>query len=71
MIFNTFKPEISYGVNREIVVAVLEDYFEVDGKDMYFEEENKVISDARGKANEVIRVLKETGWIEYEAAENQ
>lgn len=70
LIFNTFKPEISYGVNREIVVTVLENYFENDDETMYFDEDNKVISDARGKANEVIRVLKESGWIEYEAAEN-
>lgn len=26
LIFNSFKPEISYGVNREIVVKVLEEY---------------------------------------------
>ncbi len=70
LIFNTFKPEISYGVNREIVVSVLEDYFSDDDVDMFVEESNQIITDARGKANEVIRVLKEAGWIEYEAAEN-
>ncbi|MFV0341912.1 MAG: Wadjet anti-phage system protein JetA family protein [Anaerocolumna sp.] len=70
LIFNTFKPEISYGVNREIVVSVLEDYFSDDNVDMFVDESEQVITDARGKANEVIRVLKESGWIEYESAPN-
>lgn len=28
LLFNTFKPEITYGIDREIAAAVLEDYFE-------------------------------------------
>ena len=31
LIFNTFKPEISYGVNREIVVKALTEYFDPNG----------------------------------------
>lgn len=38
LIFNSFKPEISYGVNREIVVKVLEGYFEADDNEMTFDE---------------------------------
>ena len=61
LIFNTFKPEISYGVNREIVVKTLTDYFEVDDMEMTFDDEETVIKDARDKANAVIATLKSCG----------
>ena len=69
LIFNSFKPEISYGVNREIVVKVLEAYFEADDNEMTFDEQN-YIRDARGKANAMIASLKACGWIEYEQEKN-
>ncbi|NBH83236.1 hypothetical protein D7X88_09280 [bacterium C-53] len=68
-IFNVFKPEISYGVNREIVVRELTDYFEADDVEMSFDDE-VYVSDAREKANGVISVLKKCGWIEYEQETN-
>ncbi|MCM1237509.1 MAG: DUF5716 family protein, partial [Ruminococcus flavefaciens] len=64
-LFNAFKPEISYGVNREIVVKELTDYFEADDTEMSFDDE-VYVSDAREKANGVIAILKKCGWIEYE-----
>ena len=70
LIFNTFKPEISYGVNREIVVKALIDYFEVDDMEMTFDDEETFIKDARDKANAVIASLKSCGWIEYEQEKN-
>lgn len=70
IIFNTFKAENSYGVNREIIVSILENYFENDEEDMILEEENAVYSDARAKANSVIKTLRDCGWIEYEQGEN-
>ncbi len=69
LIFNTFKPEISYGVNREIVVKVLNDYFDVDDDEITFDDEIYV-SDPKEKANGVIKQLKNCGWIEYEQVEN-
>ena len=69
LIFNTFKPEISYGVNREIVVKVLTDYFDVDDDEITFDDEIYV-SDPKEKANGVIKQLKNCGWIEYEQVEN-
>ncbi|MCM1119657.1 MAG: DUF5716 family protein [bacterium] len=64
-LFHAFKPEISYGVNREIVAKELTDYFEADDTEMSFDDETYV-SDAREKANGVIAMLKKCGWIEYE-----
>lgn len=68
-LFNAFKPEISYGVNRDIVVKELTDYFEAVDMEMSFDDE-VYVSDAREKANGVIAVLKKCGWIEYEQETN-
>lgn len=68
-LFNAFKPEISYGVGREIVVKELADYFEADDVEMSFDDET-FVSDAREKANGVIAMLKRCGWIEYEQESN-
>ena len=69
LIFNTFKPEISYGVDRETVVRVLTDYFDSDDDEISFDDETYV-RDSREKANGVIAALKSAGWLEYEQAEN-
>lgn len=69
LIFNSFKPEISYGVDREVVMAVLEDYFGTMTQDMILNED-EVLSDARAKANAVIKGLKDAGWLEYEQGDN-
>ena len=69
LMFNSFKPEISYGVSREIVVKILTDYFETDDREMTFDETNYV-EDAREKANGVIASLKNCGWLEYEQETN-
>ena len=69
LIFNTFQSELSYGVNREIVVKILEQYFEVDDTEMTFDEQT-YIRDAREKANAVIASLKNCGWLEYEQERN-
>ena len=68
-LFNVFKPEISYGVNRDIIVKELTDYFEADDTEMSFDDE-VYVSDAREKANGVIAILKKCGWIEYEQETN-
>lgn len=68
-LFNAFKPEISYGVCRDIVVKELTDYFDADDVEMSFDDEIYVY-DAREKANGVIAMLKKCGWIEYEQETN-
>ncbi len=70
LLLNSFKPEISYGVNREIVVKTLTDYFEADDVEMTFDDEHTFVRDAREKANGVIAVLRSCGWIEYEQEMN-
>lgn len=70
LIFNTFQSELSYGVNREIVVKVLEDYYEKNDRMMISYNGEEILKDARAKANETIRVLVDCGWLEYEQVEN-
>ena len=69
LIFNSFKPEISYGVNREIVVKLLEGYFEADDAEITFDDQT-YLRDAREKANAMIASLKSCGWLEYEQEKN-
>lgn len=71
LLFHSFKPELSYGVDREIVLNALEHYFEENTSvEMIFDEEEEVLKDARSKAAKVIRVLKECKWIDYEQEDN-
>ncbi len=70
LIYNTYKTELSFGVDREVIVSALEDYFnQLPPADMIFdEEENEVFHDSRAKANAILRSLKDSGWIDYEVA---
>lgn len=71
LLFQSFKAELSYGVDREIVLNALENYFEENASvEMVFDEEEEVLKDARSKAGQVIRVLKECKWIDYEQEDN-
>lgn len=69
LIYNTYKTELSFGVDKEVILAKLETYFENESiSDMVFDEEEEVFNDARSKANAILRRLKDSGWIEYEIA---
>ncbi len=70
LIYNTYKTELSFGVDKEIIVAELEHYFDSEpAAEMVFDEDdNEVARDSRAKANAIIRRLKDSGWIEYELA---
>ena len=70
LIFNTFKPEISYGVNRETVVRTLEAYFDADNEEEMTFDEQVYVRGARDKANAMIASLKMCGWLEYEQERN-
>ena len=70
LIYNTFRTEISYGINREIVISVLEGYFSDEKQEMFFEDSQEIIKSPREQANVIVRNLKSCGWIEYENVEN-
>ncbi len=69
LVYNTYKTELSFGVDKEIIILVLENYFDNESNtDMVFEEDQEVANDSRSKANAILRRLKDSGWIEYELA---
>lgn len=70
LIYSTYKTELSFGVDKEIIVSELEQYFDSEPVvEMIFDEDdNEVARDSRAKANAILRRLKDSGWIEYELA---
>ena len=60
-IFNTYKKQISYGIDKNYILNELQAYFETNNTEITFDDEEILVSDARSKANEIVRVLKNTG----------
>lgn len=68
LIYSTYKNELSFGVDREVVLSKLEEYFdETSQEEMVFDEDNEVAKDSRSKANAILRTLKKCNWLEYES----
>lgn len=70
LIYNTYKNELSFGVDKEVLLTELEQYFDEMSQDelIFDEDDNEVASDSRGKANAILRRLKSSGWIDFEEA---
>jgi len=67
LIYNTYRSELSFGVDKEIIVSQLETYFDNESTtEMVFDEDNEIAKDSRSKANAILRRLKDSGWIEHE-----
>ena len=69
-IYNSYKTEISYGVERESVVSTLTDYFNPRTDDISFDDDNSFEKDSRSKAQKTINYLKECGWLDFEEEKN-
>lgn len=67
IIYNVYMHELSFGIEKEYVLNKLIDYFSNQSDDLIFED-SQVAVNPRDKSNEVLRRLKECGWIEYETA---
>jgi hypothetical protein len=61
-IYNTYRSELSFGVDKEVIIEVLERYFdEQPAAELVFDEdETEVASDSRAKANAILRRLRES-----------
>lgn len=70
LIYNTYKNELSFGVDKEVLLMELEEYFDgmPQGEMVFDEDENEVARDSRSKANAILRRLKANGWIDFEEA---
>lgn len=64
-LFSTMEHQLSFGVERDVLVEELEYYFDQTQAAEMDEEEFQAL-DSRGKANSMIRKLEFYGWIEIE-----
>jgi len=72
IIFDSYRTELSYGVDRELLVQKLMYYFDdLNISDIHFEDTEDIITDSRNKASTFLRKLKDFGWIEYETGADQ
>ncbi len=72
IIYDTYRSELSYGADREILILKMTDYFDSIGvSDIQFEDDTKTLHDSRAKASAFLRKLREFGWVEYEITNNQ
>ncbi len=71
IIYGSYRTELSYGIDKDIMISKLCDYFEQNSSDdIQFEDDQDIFRDSRSKANEFLRKLKSYGWIEYEFDNN-
>ncbi len=69
LIYNTYKTELSFGVDKEVIISELEHYFDnQSSEEMVFDEGEEVAKDSRTKANAILRRLKDSGWLDYEVS---
>ena len=60
IIYNSYRTELSYGADRDVMVAKLADYFENLGvSEIQFEDEEETLRDSKTKASTFLRKLKE------------
>ena len=72
IIYNSYRTELSYGADRDVMVAKLADYFENLGvSEIQFEDEEETLRDSKAKASSFLRKLKEYGWVEYDIGNDQ
>ncbi|MDO4306751.1 MAG: DUF5716 family protein [Eubacteriales bacterium] len=64
-LFSTMEHQLSFGVERDVLVDELEYYFDQAQAAEAVEEEFQAL-DSRGKANSMLRKLEFYGWIEIE-----
>lgn len=64
-LFSVMEQQLSFGIEREVLVDELQYYFEHSSAAEIVEEEFQG-SDSRGKANGILRRLEYYGWIEIE-----
>ena len=64
-LFSTMEHQLSFGVERDVLVDELEYYFEQTQAAEMEEDEFQAL-DSRGKANSMLRKLEFYGWIEVE-----
>ena len=72
IIYDSYRTELSYGIDRELLVLRLTNYFDgLNITDIQFDDETDTLSDSRAKASRFLRELLDCGWVEYETGLDQ
>lgn len=64
ILYKVMSSQLSFGVEKDIIIEELKDYF--DSENTQWIEEDEVASNSRDKANLFIRKLTEYGWLSSE-----
>lgn len=70
LIFNSYKSELSYGVDKENVVSTLTSYFDETKEEEAFSDDEWKGKTPREKSFDVINNLKNYGWLEFGEKKN-
>ena len=71
LLYSSYRSELSFGIDKVIIINVLEQYFEQQYTDVLeFEEMDGIIQSAHEKALAILRYFKECGWIEEETGQD-
>lgn len=73
IIYNTYQTELSFGVDKEIILEELENYFDnQSSEEIVFDEDEtpEIATDSGTKANAILFRLKHCGWLEYEMSKD-
>jgi len=65
LIYDSYKTEFSFGVEKEVLISKLEYYFDVNAIESFDFEEN-IVNDSRDRALTILRLLRDYGWLEFE-----
>ncbi len=67
IIYNSYRTELSYGIDKESLVIQISDYFEKNADtSVQFDDDDEILNDSRSKASAFLRKLRGYGWIENE-----
>ena len=69
-IYNAYKSELSYGVDKESIISTLTVYFDSLQAEVSFEEFGVQENDSRSRAFGVLNYLRDSGWLDFEAEKN-
>ena len=72
IIYDSYRTELSYGIDRELLIIRLANYFDnLNISELQFEDEEDTIIDSRQKASSILRRLLAYKWVEYETGTDQ
>ena len=69
-IYNAYKSELSYGVNKENIISTLTAYFDSLQNEISFAEDTGSEKDSRSKALWTLNYLRDCGWLDIEPEKN-